>query len=111
VTDDTDDVDDFPFADHFREGKARAKAELDLSPGDIYEDCAFHPVVCVEVDYDHDEIRGVSLVDGTYPRACSLRFCGVRKLGIAEAWEIRRNGPSDPEDRVRIQEERRWWRA
>jgi len=41
---------------------AKAKAELQLSPGDLYEDCSFHPVVCVEVDYDRDEIFGISLI-------------------------------------------------
>jgi hypothetical protein len=58
-------------------------------PGDIYEDCAYHPVLCTHVSYADDEIIGISLVDGSAPRSCSLRHCGVRKLSIAEALELR----------------------
>lgn len=111
MTDKTDDKDDFPYAEHFRAEMTRVKAELDLSPGDLYEDCAFHPVMCVKVDYEQDSIQGISLIDGTYPRSCSLRFCGVRKLAVDEAWNIRLNGPSESEDRERIREDRRWWRT
>ena len=75
-------MDDFPIESEFREAMAKVKAELNLAPGDFYEDCSFHPVVCVEVDYDRDEIIGISLIDGSYMRSCSLRFCGVRKLTI-----------------------------
>ena len=103
-------MDDFPFESEFREAMAKVKAELDLSPGDLYEDCSFHPVVCVEVDYERDEIFGVSLIDGSYMRSCSLRFCGVRKLTIEEAWSIRRYGPPDSQDRDRIPSEKQWWR-
>lgn len=104
-------MDELPFESEFQEAMARAKAELQLAPGDIYEDCKFHPVVCVEVNYDEDSISGVSMIDGSYPRSCSLRFCGVRKLSIAEAWEIRQRGPLDDEDRLRIANEKRWWPA
>ncbi len=78
-------------------------------PGEIYEDCAYHPVLCVEVDYEEDSIRGISLIDGTYPRDCSLLHCGVRKLTVPEAWDIRINGPLPVEVRSDIEEERRWW--
>ena len=88
---------------------ADVKARLQLAPGDIDEDCAFHPVVCVEVNYDEDSISGVSMIDGSYPRCCSLRFCGVRKLSVDQAWQIRRHGPPDEADRRRISAERRWW--
>src|SRR6516225_4729991 len=98
-TPDVEEEDEFPFADHFRNEMARVKAELDISPGDLYEDCCWHPRVCVEIDYDRDAIRGISLINGTHPGECSLRFCGVRKLSVAEAWEIRRNGPPEASDR------------
>jgi hypothetical protein len=101
--------DDFPQEDRFRQGVAAARAELKLAPGDLYEDCAFHPVVCVEVDYDLDEISGVSMIDGSHPRSCSLRFCGVRKLTIEEAWRIKRFGPGDDAARDRISVDKRWW--
>ncbi len=53
----------------------------EIGPGDIYEDCNFHPVLCVS--RDGDEVQGISLIDGSRPRACSLSHCGVVKLDIA----------------------------
>ncbi len=106
----TGSMDDYPFEAEFQQAMARKRTELQLAPGDLYEDCCFHPVVCVEVDYEHDSISGVSLIDGSYPRNCSLRFCGVRKLTVSEAWEIRQHGPLDESDRYRIRPEKRWWR-
>jgi hypothetical protein len=87
----------------------RAARTLDLRPGDIYEDCFFHPVVCLGVDYKSDEIWGVSLIDGSYPRSCSLLHCGVRKLTPKQAWLIKRHGPEAADDRERIALQRRWW--
>ncbi|OWQ84177.1 hypothetical protein CDN98_19495 [Roseateles terrae] len=95
----------------FEEERRRARDRPALSVGDIYEDCAFHPVLCVSVDYEQDDISGISLIDGTYPRSCSLRHCGVRKLSVEEAWEIRRTGPADPKVREKLSAERRWWRG
>ena len=95
--------------DKFHEEMERVKSELGLSPGDIYEDCAFHPVVCVEVNYETDDIWGVSLIDGSYPRSCSLRHCGIRKLTIEEAWKIKTSGPITQEDRDRVAIDKRWW--
>jgi hypothetical protein len=54
----------------------------DIAPGDIYEDCSYHPVLCTS--RDGDEVQGISLIDGSRPRACSLTHCGVVKLEIAE---------------------------
>jgi len=102
-------LDDFPHLDAYDAAMAKVKVELQLAPGDLYEDCSFHPVVCVEVDYDRDEIFGISLIDGSYPRGCGLRCCGVRKLTIDEAWKIIRHGPPEPQDRERIPAEKRWW--
>lgn len=95
----------------FEERMRRAREQLSLVVGDIYEDCAYHPVLCISVDYENDDISGISLIDGSYPRSCSLRHCGVRKLTVEEAWQIRRKGPSDPEARETISSERRWWRV
>jgi len=100
-----------PFQEEFDREMREARERLDLSVGEVYEDCAYHPVLCVSVSYEEDDIQGVSLVDGSYPRSCSLRHCGVRKLTIEEAWEIRRNGPSDPVAREAIPADRRWWRG
>ena len=65
-----------------------------IEPGDIYEDCSFHPVWCTEADYDEDELRGISLLDGSGPRSCSPAHCGPVKLTAAEALEIRRDHPA-----------------
>lgn len=37
-----------------------AKKNLNINPGDIYEDCAYHPVLCVGVNYETGDIWGVS---------------------------------------------------
>ena len=80
-------------------------AVTDLKPGDIYEDCFYHPCLCVFVSLEDDEIQGISLVDGTYPRSCSVEHCGVRKLTVDEAWRWRVAGPEGDE----VEVERRWW--
>ena len=81
----------------------------DLRPGDIYEDCAYHPCVCVAVGVadEPDVVIGISLVDGTYPRTCSIDHCGVRLLTPSEAWHWRRYGPAD----VVLASKHRWWDA
>lgn len=56
------------------------RARARIKPGDIYEDCAYHPVLCLH--NDGDAVRGVSLIDGTWPRSCSLDHCGVVKLPV-----------------------------
>lgn len=90
---------------------AQAKKRLGLKPGDVFESCSWHPVLCLGVDYKSDEIWGISLMDGTYPRSCSLIHCGVRKLSLREAWRIRIAGPTDLDARKRIKSEDRWWNA
>jgi hypothetical protein len=50
----------------------------EIGIGDIYLDCNYHPVVCTEID-DWD-IAGISMVDGSGPRSCSIRHCGIQKL-------------------------------
>ena len=70
----------------------------DIAPGDIYEDCSYHPVLCTS--RDGDEVQGISLIDGSRPRACSLTHCGVVKLEIAavtDAVERARNAPRPSE--------------
>lgn len=81
------------------------KAPTDLRPGDYYEDCAFHPCICTRVNVDDDEISGVSLVDGSHPRACSTRHCGVRKLTFAEALHWKFFGPADQA----VPAQNQWW--
>jgi hypothetical protein len=63
-----------------------------ISPGEIYEDCAFHPVLCTR--NDGEEIEGISLIDGSFPRSCDLRHCGVVKLSVADVLIARANWPA-----------------
>lgn len=63
-----------------------------INPGDIYEDCAFHPVLCTS--RHEDEVSGISLIDATAPRSCSLTHCGVIKLTIADVLEARDDFPA-----------------
>ena len=58
-------------------------------PGDIYEDVFFHPCLCIGVSEKDDEIWGISLIDGSYPRACSLANSAIEKLTVEEAWQIK----------------------
>jgi hypothetical protein len=64
----------------------------EIKPGDIYEDCAFHPVLCTF--NDGDEIEGISLIDATAPRACSIGHCGVIKLSISDVIAARADWPA-----------------
>ena len=43
-----------------------------LGVGQIYEDCAFHPVLCTELLVDDDEMIGISLIDGSWPSGTFL---------------------------------------
>ncbi len=81
---------------------------LIIQPGQIYEDCAYHPCLCLGTD--EGEVWGISLIDGSQPRSCDLRMCGVRILTLEEAWEIKKNGPADPEARDEYPTADRWWR-
>jgi len=64
----------------------------EIRPGDIYEDCSFHPVLCTF--NDGDQIQGISLIDATAPRACSIGHCAVIKLTIADVLAARADWPT-----------------
>jgi len=66
---------------------------MKIKVGDIYEDCSYHPVFCTEIDGDN--IAGISLIDGSFPRSCSIKHCGVTKLSLKQTMEIKKNGPSE----------------
>jgi hypothetical protein len=93
----------------FHKKMAAAHRKLKLKPGDIYEDCAFHPVLCLGVDYTKDEVWGVSLVDGTHPSSCSLIHCGIRRLTPRQAWEIKMRGPRQENGLTPISRDKQWW--
>jgi hypothetical protein len=79
-------------------------AESELTPGEYYEDCFFHPCLCIRVD--DDEVWGISLVDGSFLRGCSIGHCGIRKLSLTEALYWKFFGPKDREIPVKS----RWWK-
>lgn len=82
---------------------------LGINVGDVFEDCSFHPVLCLGVDDREGDLWGISLIDGSYPRSCSFIHCGVRKLTLEEAWSIKMNGPSTEANAALIDPDRRWW--
>ena len=59
--------------------------------GEIYQDCTYHPVLCTESSAD--DVLGISLIDGTYPRSCSPMHCGIRRLTLKQALRIKMKGP------------------
>jgi len=75
----------------------------DMIPGDIYEDTFYHPCLCLSVQ--NLEVTGISLVDGSYPRAADIGVSRVRKLTLEEAWHWRRFGSTD----AAIPLDHRWW--
>jgi hypothetical protein len=62
-----------------------------IKEGDFYMDCSYHPCLCTEVD--GDDIFGISLVDGSFPRSCSVKHCAPRKLSFNQARVLRLLGP------------------
>lgn len=64
-------------------GRSVERNETEVKVGDIYEDCAYHPVLCTESD--GDDVAGISLFDYSRPRSCSIQHCGVRVLTVDEA--------------------------
>ena len=76
----------------------------DIRPGDLFEDCRYHPCLCYDISDDGEGVFGISLVDGsTIPH--SVLHCGVRKLTPAEAWRWKSEGPAD----VEFEPGERWW--
>ncbi len=78
-------------------------SEGDIQPGDFYEDCAYHPCLCMRVL--DKEVAGISLVDGSVDRCCSIGHCGVRRLTAEEAVEWKLFGPPG----IDLPPDRRWW--
>ncbi len=66
-------------------GVTRGVAADGFDIGLIYEDCAFHPVLCTYVSYEEDELQGISLIDASTPRSCSLQHCGPVPLTVTDA--------------------------
>ena len=71
----------------------KSALDHDILPGQFYEDCFYHPCLCLSFDREEDEIVGISLIDGSYPRSCSVRDCGVNFLSYEEAVHWKFHGP------------------
>lgn len=83
------------------------KKKEEIQPGDLYEDCTCHAILCLDNDPDMDFIRGISLIDGSL-KSCSLQHCGVKHITVAEAEKIKFEGPSDPEIRKMVEQPNDW---
>ncbi|MFC1827765.1 hypothetical protein ACFLZQ_07550 [Thermodesulfobacteriota bacterium] len=81
----------------------------DIKPGDIYEDCSFHP--CLWTATNGQEVWGISLINGSYPRSCDINICGVRKLSVEEALLWKTKGPQNLPDNMGIPNKKRWWQS
>jgi hypothetical protein len=55
----------FPCLTKFAEEMQQAHGQFLLAVGDIYEDCAYHPVLGIIVAFEDDIVEGISLIDGT----------------------------------------------
>lgn len=82
-----------------------------IEVGDFFEGCSFHPLLCVESDYEEDSLAGISIVDGSL-QSCSVRSCGVRKLTPREAITWRFRGPQDVDEGYGDPDEweKSWWK-
>jgi hypothetical protein len=83
------------------------KSEAEIHVGDFYEDCAFHPCLCISVGAEAEvpaAVEGVSLVDGSV-RDCNARHCGLRLLTLEEAIQWKLHGPADQ----KLDLKDRWW--
>ncbi len=74
----------------------RINSEGKIQVGDFFENCSFHPCLCIEVDERGINIEGISLVDG-HIQNCSAMHCGIRKLTLEEAIDWKKTGPKDIE--------------
>jgi hypothetical protein len=84
----------------------RVRQPGDIRPGDVFEDCRYHPCYCYDISDDGTHVFGISLLDGSTWQ-CRLTGCDVRKLTPAEAWRWKSEGPPaedlPPEERWRRQ--------
>ncbi|KRB78849.1 hypothetical protein ASE01_23720 [Nocardioides sp. Root190] len=61
---------------------AQAPSESgEIVVGTIYEDCAYHPVLCTAV-HDDGSVSGISLIDASEPRNCAPDGCGAVPLAV-----------------------------
>jgi hypothetical protein len=85
----------------------RVTSANELHPGDFYEDCAYHPCLCVSTG--SGMVEGISLVDGSFLRQCGVPQCGVRKLTLNEAIQWRCFGPPDVPPEIKMTDAKKYW--
>jgi hypothetical protein len=83
------------------------KSSKELRPGNFFEDCAFHPCLCVRSEMGM--VDGISLVDGSFPRNCGVPQCGVRKLTFEEAVRLKLFGPPDVPPELEMTDAQKYW--
>lgn len=71
----------------------------EITVGTIYEDCAYHPVLCTFKNEVDEEMGGISLIDGQF-RSCSVFHCGPEPLSLHQALAIKRDLPACVSHRV-----------
>jgi len=103
-----------PFYEDFLEGtggslEGTEYAHRNLVAGGFYEDCAYHPCLTMGVNAEEGDIWGISLVDGSWPRACCLDHCGVIPLTMEQAWRWKMCGPDETINDDPL--EHSWWTA
>lgn len=59
--------------------------------GDMYMDCSYHPCIAAYASLKNDSFEGISIIDGSGPRSCSFRHCGITKITIEKAMFVRNN--------------------
>jgi hypothetical protein len=85
----------------------RVKSADELQPGHFYEDCAYHPCLCISSGMEM--VDGISPVDGSFPRNCGVPQCSVRKLTAEEAIKWRLFGPPDAPPELKMADEQKYW--
>lgn len=65
-----------------------------IRPGDLYENCNYHPMLCLKNDYG--DLTGISLVTGSVG-CCSMFGCGPFKMSVEEAETARKKILEDAE--------------
>lgn len=81
--------------------------EGDIQPGEYYEDCAYHPCLCIAVS--KGMVDGISLVDGSFPRNCGIPQCDLRRLTVTEAITWRLHGPQETPPEFASTFSKPWW--
>jgi len=79
----------YPTAEEIREHRKELRKKLKM--GVLYEDCRFHPMVCIGVNWRTGSLLGISLIDGSVSN-CDVDHCGVTLLTPFQAMRNRLYG-------------------